>query len=31
MNITDTMAGRDLQALRAAAAGQVLVPGQARL
>jgi hypothetical protein len=29
MNITDTMAGRDLQALRAALAGQVFVPGQA--
>ena len=29
MNSTDTMAGRDLQALRAAIAGQVFVPGQA--
>jgi len=29
MNITDTMAGRDLEALRAAIAGQVFVPGQA--
>jgi len=29
MNITDTMAGRDLQALRAAIAGQVFVPGEA--
>jgi len=29
MNITDTMVGRDLQALRAAVAGQVFVPGQA--
>jgi FAD/FMN-containing dehydrogenase len=28
MNITDTMAGRDLEALRAAVAGQGLVPGQ---
>ena len=29
MNITDTVAGRDLEALRAAIAGQVLVPRQA--
>jgi hypothetical protein len=29
MNITDTMAGRDLEALRAAIAGQVFVPGEA--
>ena len=29
MNITDTMAGRDLQALRAALTGQVFVPGEA--
>jgi FAD/FMN-containing dehydrogenase len=29
MNITDTMADRDLEALRAALAGQVFVPGQA--
>ena len=29
MNITDTMAGRDLQALRAAIADQVFVPGEA--
>jgi hypothetical protein len=29
MNITDTIAGRDLEALRAATAGQVFVPGQA--
>jgi hypothetical protein len=29
MTIKDTMAGRDLEALRAAIAGQVLVPGQA--
>jgi hypothetical protein len=29
MNIKDTMAGRDLEALRAAIAGQVFVPGQA--
>jgi FAD/FMN-containing dehydrogenase len=29
MNTTDTMADRDLQALRAAIAGQVFVPGQA--
>jgi len=29
MNITDTMAGRDLEALRAAIAGQVFIPGQA--
>ena len=29
MNITDTMAGRDLQALRTAVAGQVFVPGEA--
>jgi len=29
MNITDTMAGRDLEALRAALAGQVFVPGEA--
>jgi uncharacterized membrane protein YeiH len=29
MNITDTLAGRDLEALRAAIAGQVFVPGQA--
>jgi hypothetical protein len=29
MNITDTMAGRDLEALRAGIAGQVLVPVQA--
>ena len=29
MNITDTIAGRGLQALRAAVAGQVFVPGQA--
>ena len=29
MNITDTMAGRDLDALRAAIAGQVFVPGGA--
>jgi FAD/FMN-containing dehydrogenase len=28
MNIKDTMAGRDLEALRAAIAGQVFVPGQ---
>ena len=31
MNITDTIAGRDVEALRAAIAGQVFVPGQARL
>jgi hypothetical protein len=29
MNITDTMADRDLEALRAAIAGQVFVPGEA--
>jgi hypothetical protein len=29
MNIRDTMAGRDLQALRAGIAGQVFAPGQA--
>jgi hypothetical protein len=29
MNIKDTIAGRDLEALRAAIAGQVFVPGQA--
>ena len=29
MNITDTMAGRDLDAVRAAIAGQVFVPGEA--
>ena len=29
MNITDTIAGRDVEALRAAIAGQVFVPGQA--
>jgi hypothetical protein len=29
MNIKDTNAGRDLEALRAAIAGQVFVPGQA--
>ena len=29
MNITDTMAGRDLDSLRAAIAGQVFVPGEA--
>ena len=29
MNITDTVAGRDLEALRAAIAGQVFVPGEA--
>jgi hypothetical protein len=29
MNTTDTIAGRDLDALRAAIAGQVLVPGEA--
>ena len=29
MNITDIMAGRDLDALRAAVAGEVFVPGQA--
>lgn len=29
MNIKDAMAGRDLEALRAAVAGQVFVPGQA--
>jgi len=29
MNIKDTMAGRDLEALRTAIAGQVFVPGQA--
>jgi hypothetical protein len=29
MNTTDTMAGRDLDALRAAIAGQVFIPGQA--
>lgn len=29
MNIKDTIAGRDLEALRAAVAGQVFVPGQA--
>ena len=29
MNITDTIAGRDLEALRAAIAGQVFVPGEA--
>ena len=29
MNFTDTMAGRDLDALRAAVAGEVFVPGQA--
>jgi len=29
MNIKDTMAGRDLEALRAAIAGQVFVPGEA--
>jgi hypothetical protein len=29
MNITDTIAGRYLQALRAVPAGQVFVPGQA--
>src|SRR5215472_885799 len=29
MNIKDTIAGRDLEALRAAIAGQVSVPGQA--
>src|SRR5262249_51697782 len=29
MNIKDTIAGRDLAALRAAIAGQVFVPGQA--
>jgi hypothetical protein len=29
MNTTDTMAGRDLEALRAALAGQVFIPGQA--
>jgi FAD/FMN-containing dehydrogenase len=29
MNITDTMSGRDLDALRAAMAGQVFVPGEA--
>jgi hypothetical protein len=29
MNITDTMAGRDLEALRTAIAGQVFVPGEA--
>jgi hypothetical protein len=29
MNITDTTAGRDLDALRAALAGQVFIPGQA--
>src|SRR5262249_12880622 len=29
MNIKDTIAGRDLDALRAAIAGQVFVPGQA--
>ena len=28
MNITDTMAGRDLDSLRAAIAGQVFVPGE---
>ena len=28
MNSTDTMAGRDLEALRAAIAGQVFVPGE---
>jgi FAD/FMN-containing dehydrogenase len=28
MNITDTVAGRDLEALWAASAGQVFVPGQ---
>jgi len=29
MNSTDTMAGRDLEALRAAIAGQVFIPGEA--
>jgi len=29
MNIADTMAGRDLEALRTAIAGQVFVPGEA--
>ena len=29
MKITDTMAGRDLDALRAAVAGQVFVPSEA--
>ena len=29
MNITDTMAGRDLQALRAAIEGEAFVPGEA--
>ena len=29
MNVTDTITGRDLEALRAAIAGQVFVPGQA--
>jgi FAD binding domain len=29
MNITDIMAGRDLEALRTAMAGQVFVPGEA--
>ena len=29
MNITDTMAGGDLDALRAAIAGRVFVPGEA--
>jgi hypothetical protein len=29
MNVTDTMAGRDLEALRTAIAGQVFVPGEA--
>src|SRR5215471_13738487 len=29
MNITDTMAGRGLEALRAAIAGRVFIPGEA--